>query len=196
MKHLWFILLALSLAPAAVHSQALPDDPAPAAAPQAPLNSPQPPQSYDALWNRVMQIAHGQVVRVKYTSGPPVRCRFAGATDAYLFCDPPGALDGTGYRFDRFSVVDVKELGEPRNWHPGLLSAMIGGGILVGTAAARQTDAGDAVRDGIIGAIISGAVVAPFVLQPQPMFGGIGAGVTFRPHAFTHRLRLFLPLRR
>src|SRR5579863_7972776 len=140
MKNVSLILVAMALAPVLASAQSLPDDPAPAATqtstPQpvligAPPGSPQSPQQYDAFWNRVMQMPNGQMIRVSYTPGPPLRCRFAGATDAYLFCDPPGALEGTGYRFDRYSVVDVKELGEPRNWHPGLLFAMIGGGILV-----------------------------------------------------------------
>ncbi len=194
MKNVSLILVVMVLAPVLATAQSLPDDPAPAPMESAQAPNPQPPQSYDALWNRVLQIANGQTIRVKYTSGPPLRCRFAGATDAYLFCDPPGALEGTGYRFDRYSVVDVTVAGEPHNWHPGLLSAMIGGGILVGTAAARQTDAGHAVQAGLIGALVSGAVVAPFVLQPQPRFGGVGAGVTFRPRGFGHRLHVFPPV--
>ena len=194
MKNVSLTLIAMVLAPAAVQAQGLPDDPAPAVAatPQSqPGPNPQapPPTSRpDAFWLRVQQIANGEQVTVTSTYGPPLRCRFAGATDDSLFCDPPGSLAGTGYRFERATVLDVKVVRPPRNWHPGFLSAMIGGGILTGLAATHSTDAGNAAKYGAIGALVTGVIASPFLL-PTPYL--TGARVAIRPDDFQHRLRFF-----
>jgi len=148
---------------------------------------------------RVQQIANGEQVEVTSTYGPPLKCRFAGASDAYLWCDPPGSPAGTGYRFERDSVLDVTVVRPPHNWHPGLLSAMIGGGLIVGIAATSSTDAGQAAQAGLVGALVSGAIAAPFVFLGPPAPPGpypFGVGLTFRPHGFTHRLHLSPPIER
>jgi hypothetical protein len=199
MKNVSLILIAMVLAPAAASAQGLPDDPAPASAQSSQAPNPEPAQpgraTRDAFWLRVQQIANGDQVEVTSTYGPPLRCRFAGATDAYLFCDPPGSPEGTGYRFERATVLDVKVVRPPRNWHPGLLSAMIGGGLIVGITATAQTDAGHAAQAGFIGALVSGAIAAPFVfLPPPPDRNAFGVGIAFRPHGFGHRLHLVRPV--
>jgi hypothetical protein len=198
MKNSSLILFALTLMPAVSRAQSLPDDPAAHPAPAQSTSNPQQalPLS-DAVWTRIQQFANGQEILLTNTYGPPLRCRFAGATDAFLFCDPPGSPAGAGYRFERASVLDVKLVKAPRNWHPGMLSAMIGGGLVVGIAAAAQTDAGHAAQAGLIGALVTGAIAAPLVfLQPQPLGAGWGAGIAFRPRGFAHRPHLFLPIRR
>jgi len=209
MKNFCLTLLAFALVPAAAFAQALPDDPVPAQAkappivqaPASPAQPTQPPSQpsvnlTNAAWTRIQQIARGQEVLVTNTYGPPLRCRFAGATEAYLFCDPPGTPEGTGYRFERATVLNVKVVRPPHNWHPGLLSAMIGGGIITGLCATAQTDAGHATEAGLVGALIAGAIASPFVFLPQPMYGGFGAGLAFRPHGFSHRPHMLFPIRR
>ena len=191
------------LAPVAI-AQALPDGPKPAPTPasaQSPAGpdsnpQPRPPRlsNLDSFWLHVQQIANGEQVEVSSTYGPPLKCRFAGATDAYLFCDPPGTPAGTGYRFDRAAVLDVRVVRPRRNWHPGLLSAMVGGGLIVGIAATANTDAGHAAEAGFVGALVTGAIAAPFAFLPPPPPPGpypFGAGVSFRPHALPHGLRMF-----
>jgi hypothetical protein len=202
MKNSSLMLLAIAMLPAGAFAQALPPAPLPAES-AVPAQSTSNPASAtqvgpsDATWIRFRQIADGQEVLVTNTYGPRLRCRFAGATDAFLFCDPPGTPEGTGYRFERASVINVAVVRPPRNWHPGLLSAMIGGGIITGLCATAQTDAGNATKAGLIGAVVTGAIFSPFVLLPSPNLNrGVGAGIAFRPHAFTHRPHLLLPFRR
>ena len=57
--------------------QALPDNPGP-----APLSDP--------AWARLQSLVNGQPIVVDNTNGPPVHCLFAGVTDAFLYCNPPG----------------------------------------------------------------------------------------------------------
>jgi hypothetical protein len=200
MKTSSLILLAVAMLPASVLAQALPPAPLPAESPvpvQSTSAPPMPVGPSDATWMRFQQIANGQEVLLTNTFGPPLRCRFAGATDAFLFCDPPGTPEGTGYRFERASVINVVSVRQPRDWHPGVLSAMIAGGIITGVCATVQTDAGHAAGAGFVGALITGVIASPFVLLPRPdMNAGLGAGIAFRPHGFTQRPHLFLPFRR
>jgi hypothetical protein len=201
MKNSSLLIVAIALLPAGAFAQALPPAPLPAESPTPTQSTPVPASPMrvgpsEATWNRVQQIANGQEVLVTNTYGPPLRCRFAGATDAFLFCDPPGTPEGTGYRFERASVINVVAVRPPRNWHPGVLSAMIAGGIITGVCATVQTDAGHAVGAGFVGALITGVIASPFVLVPPPnMNAGLGAGIAFRPHGFSSRPHLFLPFR-
>lgn len=194
MKNASLILVAVVLAQVPASAQGLPDDPTPVPQQSSSTSQPVPPLApmRDAFWLSVQQIANGEAVLVTSTYGPPLRCRFAGATNDFLFCDPPGSPEGTGYRFERATVLDVKVVKPPRNWHPGLLSAMIGGGLVVGIAATQYTDAGHAAQAGLIGALVSGAIAAPFAfLPPPPQRSAVGFGVVFRPHGFERRTRLF-----
>jgi hypothetical protein len=196
MKNFSLILIAIAILPAGAFAQALPPAPLPVESPvqsMAISASQMPVGPSDATWMRFQQIANGQQVLVTNSYGPPLRCRFAGASEAFLFCDPPG----TGYRFERASVINVVVVRPPRNWHPGVLSAMIAGGIITGICATAQTDAGNATKTGLTGAAVTGAIVSPFVLLPPPnMNAGLGAGIAFQPHGFIHRPHLFLPFRR
>ncbi len=153
--------------------QALPD--APSAAPQTapPAQATQLP---DPAWFRIQRFANGQPIVVYSTYGPPMRCRFAGATTDYLFCDPPDSVAGTGFRFDRGSVVNVTLSHEPRNWHPAWLSSMIAGGLVVGIIAAQSTNAGSAAGAGLAGAGIVGLIGAPLAFLPHPQAAFAGPG--------------------
>lgn len=156
MKSLSVVLLAMSLLPAPIEAQAPPDNPV----------SVQPP---DPMWSRVEQLARGQEIEVRLTIGSPVHCRFAGATDAYLFCDldnpPPGMQ---GYRFNRAQIVNVKVSQPPVNWHPALLATMAAAGIGIGFAASSQ-GASDksAAAGGLVTALMVGAVGYPAVLAQE-----------------------------
>jgi hypothetical protein len=157
MKHLAAILIAVALLPAAARTQAPPNNPAPAPPP-------------DPTWNWVERLVNGQSIVVKPSAGPSVHCRFAGATDAYLFCDLDEARPGTGgYRFDRAQVVSVKISHPKVNWHPALLTVMAASGIAIGIAASQQ-GASDkaAAAGGLVSALMVGAVGYPIaVMQEQ-----------------------------
>ena len=152
MKSHCLILAAMILLPAAARTQALPDNPAPAPPP-------------DPMWSQVKQLVIGQEIQVKPTIGYPVHCRFTGATDAYLFCDPDRPLPGArGYQFGRAQVVSVK-ISHPRaNWHPVLLGSAAAVGIAVGASYARSMDASQAATVGFTSALVWGAIGYPIAM--------------------------------
>jgi hypothetical protein len=166
MKDLAIFLLAIALVSSA-SGQALPDNPGPAPLP-------------DPAWSRLQTLVNGQPIIVDNTSGPPVHCLFAGVTESYLFCNPPGNPAGVGFRFNHADVLGVDfDLPRPastqairpeRNYHPAWISSMIAGGIIVGLVASQNTDAGRAAEDGIIGAGIVGLIGAPLAFLPHPQF--------------------------
>ncbi len=168
MRSLFWIPIAFVLVPGAIWPQALPDAPAPAA-----LN----PQ-----WIRIQQISDGQQIVVRTTKGEKVRCSFAGATETCLFCDPPGVLSSQPtYRFDRGSLMSVREARPESDAHPIFLASMAVLGTIVGAAATRTTDDKTAAWAGLLTAGVLGATIYPFVeMQSQ----GVGFGFPNRPRQF------------
>ncbi len=183
MKHLAFFLLAFAFV-SRTAAQALPDTPTPAPLP-------------DPAWSRLQSLVNGQPIVVDNTNGPPVHCLFAGVTEAYLFCNPPGNPAGVGFRFDHGDVLGVDlDLPRPaptqasrpeRNYHPAWISSMIAGGIIVGLVASKNTDAGTAAQDGIIGAGIVGLIGAPLAFLPHPQF--VPAGPAYPQYGIGLRFR-------
>jgi hypothetical protein len=188
MKILALFLAGMSLLPAFTHAQTLPDNPTPA------------PTS-DPAWERLQSLAPNEPIVVRNDNGPPVHCLFSAATDAYLFCNPPGNPPGAGFRFDRTAVVSV-DLDLPsqagaqftapeRNYHPVWISSMLGAGLFVGLIASRATDAGGAAQAGAIAAGVVGLIGAPLAFLPRapgianngPLYPQFGAGIPL------HRLR-------
>ncbi len=167
MKHLAILLLSFSFVSCAL-GQVLPDNPTPIP---------------DPAWGRLQTLVYGQPIVVDNTNGPPVHCLFAGVTDAYLFCNPPGNPPGAGFRIDHANVLSVdldvpsqntaKTMRSQHNYHPAWISSMIAGGIIVGIIASQGTNAGRATEDAFIGAGIVGLIGAPlaFLPHPQPAFG-------------------------
>lgn len=166
MKQFGFTLMlfVIVLSPLAAVCQALPDSPQP-----APDQGAAKPGIAERTWRHIQQIRYGEPIDVASTYGPPLRCRFSSATEDAIFCDAPNSPDGSGYRFDRAAVTYVEELAPPPkpNHHPVWLSSMIAGGILVGLAAAEDTDAGHAAALGALGAVIVGGIGAPMALLNQ-----------------------------
>lgn len=181
MKRIVFLLVVLVVVPSGF-GQALPANPAPAPPP-------------DPMWTHLQSVAMGTPVVIENTSGPPVHCLFAGVTDAYLFCNPPGNPAGVGFRFDRADVlaVDYDRWSAPtmrqgaaeRRSHPVWIASMIAGGIIVGFCATRTTDAGHSAEAGLIGAAAVGLIGAPLAFMPRSSYGPpaapyYGAGIPMR----------------
>jgi hypothetical protein len=187
MKSFLWIPIAFFLLPAAVCPQALPDAPAP-----APSNP---------MWYRIQQISDGQQIDIRTTSGDKVRCRFAGATDLCIFCDPPGSLSNQpGFRFDRASVVSVRESQPEGDLHPGLLAAMAIAGTVVGLAVSRNTSAQGAALAGLL---TFGMVGAAGYSMAQMQSQNVGFGIAFQSRGFARgaggphggRPRMPIPIR-
>ncbi len=155
MKHLAALLISIALLHTAARAQTAPNNPAP---------------SPDPTWTWVEHLVNGQPIVVTPIAGPSVHCRFAGATDAYLFCDPDDArYAASGYRFDRAQVVSVKISHPKVNWHPALLTIAAASGIAIG-AAASSNGASDksAAAGGLVTALMVGAVGYPIAaMQDQ-----------------------------
>jgi hypothetical protein len=167
MKQIGFTLMlfVVVLSPlAAVCQGATPASTGQAQAAQAAPPSITPP---DGQWRKIERLPVGVAIVVLGTHDVPVHCRFAAATDDALYCDALENPGGTGWQFDRASVVSVEATILKKNWHPGLVAAMIAGGTLVGLAATGGMSAGRAAGAGAIGAVITGAAGAPIALS-QP----------------------------
>jgi hypothetical protein len=178
MRHL-LILLTVLLVLLLMAFNARGQTPPPANPPDAPQPAPyaQPP---DPRWSRIQQLAIGQEILVYSTYGPPLRCRFTGATDAYLFCEPSDSPASAGYRLDRASVINVQIARTVHNWHPAWISSMIAGGLVVGITATVNNNAGDSARDGLIAAGVVGLIGAPLAFLPRDT----GGGAVLRPFGF------------
>jgi hypothetical protein len=182
MRLFWIALVFCALLQPAANAQALPDNPAPA-------------QAADPMWTRIENLNPGTPIVVSDTYGPPVRCLFAGATAAYLDCNPAGNPPGTGFRFNRADVVTV-DLDRPgqnalqsnhttHNYHPGWIASMVVGGTLMGVGFAQMTDADHAAVGGAISALVIGVIGAPFAFSSSyqnsnPARPQFGIGIPFR----------------
>src|SRR4051794_17585433 len=162
MKRLAIAFITLLLLAHSVRAQVLPDPP----------NAPP-----DPAWNRLDSLAPGKSIVITTMDNRLVHCLFGSVTDNYLFWNPQGNPAGVGFRFDRVEVLSVdfdrfdpSAQGRPaeRNYHPGWISSMIAGGLIVGIVASQYADADRAARDGLIGAAVVGAIGPPFAFLPQP----------------------------
>jgi len=141
-------------------------------------DTPSPAPIADPAWSRLQSLTMGRPIVITDAQGRVVHCLFAGVTDAYLFCDPPGNPPGVGFRFDHAEVIGVdldpltyqsaQAAAHERNYHPAWISSMIAGGIIVGLVASQNTSAGRAAEDGLIGAGVVGLIGAPFAFLPHP----------------------------
>ncbi|HWG20160.1 MAG TPA: hypothetical protein VG225_06485 [Terracidiphilus sp.] len=198
MKNFGFTLMlfVIVLSPLAAVCQSqqgggLPDEPAPQATTspttqQPAANGPARPAPPDGDWRKIQRLTHGEPIVVNSTLGPALQCRFAGATDAALFCDAPGSPDGSGYRFERATVISVESERPERNTHPAWLASMIAGGMVVGFVASGNTDAGTAAKAGAIGALVVGAIGAPLAFMPSDPGGWT---VVYPMHRFRFHAR-------
>lgn len=119
----------------------------------------------DKQWRKIQKLPMGTAVVVDSTYGQPLQCRFADATDDGLYCDTPESPDGTGWVFERPSVISVQATILQRNHHPGWMAATLAGGLIVGVLATRSTSAGNAAKAGAIGALITGGAGVPLAMS-------------------------------
>ena len=132
MKYLFLIPLTFvlpALLPASAPAQVLPDNP-------------QPVKSQVNGWNRVRDLRRGDEIYIQTAGGMHQACRFGGATEDYLFCDPlfDGASEG-GYRLDRAEVEKIRIGHEERN-RCIIVAAATGAGFLA-TYAGHGSDTQD-----------------------------------------------------
>lgn len=196
------IALLIAIAwPAFGLAQAPPENPPSASTSQASTSLPEaptpPPASGSAMWDRVEHLPRGEKIKINYGRGPWDRCRFAGATDQYLFCEPGEDSDrAQEYQIDRFSITDFKIDHDVRNGRLIYTGVMLGTGLALGIRAS-QTNAADPEAAGIIGGLLGtglGALVGvPFSClsghcvelhlpppSPPPMAYGIGINLPLR----------------
>jgi hypothetical protein len=121
----------------------------------------------DKEWRKIQRLPQGGFIVVGNTYGPALTCRFAAATDDTLFCDAPESPGGTGWQFERASVISVEATVLKKNHHPGLIAAAITGGVLVGLMASGGMDAAHAAGAGAVGAVVTAGIGAPMALS-QP----------------------------
>jgi hypothetical protein len=201
MRHFWIlctILILLILMAFTSGGQTLPREQQPAIAPPAqPL--PDNPAPASSLWNRVEELPHGEKVKIRYASGHSARCRFAGATDTLLFCDPNDAPSGADtFPIDRRNIVNVSADHTERNARLILAAFMVTGGIWAGVQSTKSVDDGTAVFGGFLGAglgwlvgypaaCISGYCPSLHLAEPQPAYG-FNIAVPFPSRQFARKL--------
>ncbi len=183
-------LIALSCLSIALPAQTLPDAPAPAPFARAD-------------WNRVKNLANGEPIVVRDDNGPPVHCNYAGATDLYLFCNPPGNPPGVGFRFDRASIVSIDldlppqknaQFDRPKpNYHPAWIASILAGGLVTGIVATRSTERRKCRQGRLVGALVVGVIGAPLAFLPHAQddgfayrTGAFGRARTLRPNPLAH----------
>lgn len=162
-----------------------------AAIAQAPATGSKPAAADDAVWSRVMELPRGQPIVVKNTYGPPLRCRFDGATDGFLFCYPPDGSPNAAeeYQFDRASVLDVRVARGRLLPHPGVLASAAVAGIVLGLGSTRTLKDPDASTVGLITAIVVGSAGYGMAQIPRP---GMAWGFAYHPRRFVFRRRPIL----
>jgi hypothetical protein len=130
MRSLALLLLLVALAPALLLAQSLPD-------------SPTPPPSGSADWNRVGSLVHDQEIVVSARGGRQLRCLFTGATDATLFCEPYLSRAGDGeFHFDRADVDQVR-LNQGRRNMKIVIWSLAGAGFVWGVSDPRLSTGGE-----------------------------------------------------
>ncbi len=178
--------------PALPSQTQLPDDPAP------PARSP--------IWNRIEHLARGEKIKISYGSGPWEHCSFAGATDAYLFCEPAeDSGRSVAYQINRAAIADFKADHDARNGRLIFTSLTVGAGLWLGIRTANTTHGPDTNLAGALGGMagaglgallglpmscLSGHCVSLPDLEPppsQPMVYGIGYNLPLRrPRRVAH----------
>lgn len=186
MRHFWIcytILMLMFLIVFAAGGQTLPQTNPPASVPPAQSLPDNPAPAATTLWNRVKELPHGEKIKIRYASGHSARCRFAGATDAFLYCDPNDAPSGADtFPIDRRNIANVSADHTERNARLILAAFMATGGVWAGVQSTKSVDDGAAVFGGFLGAglgwlvgypaaCISGYCPAHLFPEPQPAYG-------------------------
>jgi hypothetical protein len=149
MRAFLLIPIAIALLPVAALAQTLPENPDPA-------------QPASSQWNRVRDLANGDEIEVRAFRAGTVHCRFAGATDDFLFCDRSyGWFTGQDYRMERSELLDVRISHETRNRRLLIGAAAVAGGVFFGVSQQNPSDTGTRVFAGLAGAGISALLATP-----------------------------------
>jgi hypothetical protein len=134
---------AFVLLPASLAAQALPDNPKPTQTDSARTDS---SRTGPADWARVQDLVNGEIITVARPGEPSLPCRFAGATNDFLFCDSFSSQ--RQFRFTRAEVNRVRSEDKRRNVTI-VVCAFTAAGFIWGTAAPR--DPGSSVPRVLVG---------------------------------------------
>ena len=102
-------------------------------------DNPEPVNAGAGDWSRVRDLVNSDEITVARAGGRPVLCRFAGATNDYLFCD--SLFGDRSYRFDRAEAEGVRRNDKRRNLHI-LIGAFAAGGLVLGVAGPPSSSNG------------------------------------------------------
>lgn len=160
MKHIVLLFVAIAF-PAGAMAQASPQPPQPASgqSQSTPLDNPAPPPTTESpMWDRIAHLPRGEKIKISYGKGPWEHCRFAGATDAYLFCEPGEDSDRlVAYQINRAGIADFKIDHDVRNGRLAFAAFVVTGGIVMGFQTLHAThDEGAAVFGGALGGLLGG----------------------------------------
>jgi hypothetical protein len=173
--------------PAGLPLPALPDNPDPAAQRTLPM------------WDRIEHLPRGQKIKISYGSGPWNRCRFGGATDVYLFCEPDDDSDQARTRqVDRAAIRDFKFDHDERNGRLIFTGITVGTGLWLGIYSAQKSHA-DPEAAGVLGGLI-GAGMGALVAVPMSCLSGHCVTIPLPPpqpipYGLGYRIPLRMPAR-
>ena len=150
MKHVSLVSLVIALGSAAAGAQTLPDNP-----------SPTTPGT--AGWSRLGNLARGEEITVAQTGQYSLHCRYAGATDDYLFCDEAVPwTSNSSYRIERAEIENVRMDQSRTVARMIVCGGAIAGGLWFGISSSKSDNTQISVASGLLGA-------------------GVGALITFIP---------------
>jgi hypothetical protein len=198
MKQIAFLLIAIGI-PAVALAQASPQNPqsTPPARSQSPLSDNPAPSARSPIWDRIERLPRGEKIKISCGKGPWEHCRFAGATDASVFCEPVEDSDrAVAYQINRASIADFKIDHDVRNGRLAFAAFVLSGGIVIGFQTLHAThDESAAVFGGTLGALLGGVpgVAASCIagecvaLNPPPPEPAYGFSYNLPLHRLRHR---------
>ena len=155
------------------------------------------------MWDSIEHLPRGEKIKISYGRGSWEHCRFAGATDAYLYCDSEDFDRVQIRQIDRVAISDFKFDHDARNGRLIVTGMAVVGGISLGFINQKaRTDPEAAGTLGALGGTALGALAGipisclsgycvslPDLSSTQPMVYGFSYNVPLRPKPSRSRRR-------